>query len=281
MKIQKVSLRNRLEAKDQIAESFKNTGFAIVTDFREFLDFELVEKAYQEWKSFFALPEESKALFKFDPEVQAGWFPFGSEKAKDSTIKDLKEFYHFYSKKGNHPNFLAATPELFHRMEEIATLLLGLIEDATPDSWLYGMEPFSHMIKNSDQTLLRPIYYPKLEGLQDTTGAIRAAAHEDINLITLLPAATAAGLQVKDIEGRWHEVELEPNSIVVNVGDMLQEATNGYYPSTTHRVVNPDDSNTDRLSMPLFLHPRSTVRLSERYTAGEYLEERLKELGLK
>jgi isopenicillin N synthase-like dioxygenase len=112
--------------------------------------------------------------------------------------------------------------------------------------------------------------------------AIRAAAHEDINLITILPAANEPGLQVKGKDGEWIDVPCDFGSLIVNIGDMLQEASAGYYPSTTHRVINPDgtDMTKARISLPLFLHPRPDVVLSRRHTAETYLQERLKELGV-
>ena len=111
---------------------------------------------------------------------------------------------------------------------------------------------------------------------------MRAAAHEDINLITLLPAATAPGLEVLDTQGRWHSVKCDPGTIAINAGDMLQMASCGFFKSTTHRVVNPrgPEARLPRYSMPLFLHPRAEVRLSAEHTAKSYLEERLRELGL-
>ena len=141
--------------------------------------------------------------------------------------------------------------------------------------------PLSEMIKDSDETLLRVIHYPPMKGNEEQ-GAIRAAAHEDINLITLLCSATAAGLEVKDIDGNWHSVPCDPGSIAINAGDMLQMASNGYYKSTTHRVVNPmgADAKLPRYSMPLFLHPRPDVVLSKDITAGQYLKQRLTEIGL-
>lgn len=280
MEVKKISLKSLLNAKQELHDSFVNTGFAILTDLEGFMDYTLVEKAYQEWEAFFNLPEEEKALYKFDPEIQGGWFPFGSEKAKDATVKDLKEFYHYYPNKGVHPN-LIHTPELFSVLEDLAVRILSLLQEVTPFSVIKGPDYFPLMIDGSNQTLLRPIYYPALNAVDAEPGAVRAAAHEDINLITLLPAATAEGLEVKDVEGRWHKVPIEPGSIIVNVGDMLQRHTGGYYPSTTHRVVNPEDPTKPRLSMPLFLHPRSNCFLDETTTAGEYLEQRLKELGLK
>ena len=138
------------------------------------------------------------------------------------------------------------------------------------------------MIENSNQTLLRAIHYPPLAG-NEKEGEVRAGAHEDINLITLLPAATAPGLEVLDLNGKWRSVSCDPGTIAVNSGDMLKEASGEYYPSTTHRVVNPKGSlaTTSRYSIPLFLHPRPEVRLSQRHTADSYLNQRLKELGLK
>ncbi len=114
-------------------------------------------------------------------------------------------------------------------------------------------------------------------------GAIRAAAHGDINLLTVLPSSNEPGLQVKPLGSDWIDVPCEPETIVINAGDMLEEATAGYYPSTLHRVINPTGvrSANSRLTAPLFLHPRSEVVLSERHTAKSYLDERLKELGVK
>ena len=138
------------------------------------------------------------------------------------------------------------------------------------------------MIKRSKTNLLRILHYPPLDGGEEP-GAIRGAAHEDINLITLLVAGTQPGLQVKDNNNDWHNVPCDIGSIAINAGDMLQEASGGYFPSTTHQVINPGNEikNESRYSMPLFLHPRDEIVLSDRYTAGQYLDERLKEIGLK
>ncbi len=128
---------------------------------------------------------------------------------------------------------------------------------------------------------MRILHYPPLTEHYEHD-AIRAAPHEDINLITLLPAATTPGLEVKDLQGNWHAVTCDAGNIVVNVGDMLQLCTDFYYRSTTHRVVNPagKDKLTSRYSMPLFLHPRPEVALTQERTADEYLRERLREIGI-
>ncbi|MFZ1892055.1 MAG: 2OG-Fe(II) oxygenase family protein, partial [Formosimonas sp.] len=142
-------------------------------------------------------------------------------------------------------------------------------------------QPLSSMIAGSEQTLLRVLHYPPLTG-DEPAGAIRAAAHTDINLLTVLPAANEPGLQVLTRSGEWLDVPCDFGLIIINIGDMLQEASQGFYPSTTHRVVNPEGArNVSRLSLPLFLHPKPEVRLSTRYTAEAYLNERLRELGMK
>jgi isopenicillin N synthase-like dioxygenase len=128
--------------------------------------------------------------------------------------------------------------------------------------------------------LLRILHYPPISGTYEE-GAQRSAPHEDINFLTLLPTATAPGLQVQDVKGQWHEVACDPGSIVVNVGDMLQLCTEQYYVSTTHRVTNPAmNENTARYSMPFFLHGRDDVMLSASQSYAECLNQRLKEIGI-
>ena len=148
-------------------------------------------------------------------------------------------------------------------------------------SSLFSM-PLPDMVTDSKTNLLRIIHYPPIDGKEED-GAVRGSAHEDINLITLLVAGTQPGLQVQDTNGNWHDISCDPGCLAINAGDMLQEASNGYFPSTTHQVINPDNQidNKSRFSMPLFLHPRDEVVLSKKYTAKEYLDERLREIGLK
>jgi isopenicillin N synthase-like dioxygenase len=135
------------------------------------------------------------------------------------------------------------------------------------------------MIEGSRKHVLRILHYPPLTG-EEEPEAIRAAGHEDINLITILPASNEPGLQVLAKDGSWLEVPCDFGNLIVNIGDMLQEASGGYFPSTTHRVVNPEgaDKTIGRISLPLFCHPNPDVILSDRYTADSYLQERLREL---
>lgn len=266
------------DAADVFVRSIKDTGFGVVKNHP--IQPELIQAVYQEWESFFN--SQDKFNYLYDKETQDGYFPFLTENAKGSEYKDLKEFYHLYEW-GRYPASLSKkTLELFQALNELAMTLLQWIEVGTPEEVRVKFsQPLKEMIRQSPKTLLRILYYPPLTGSEEP-GAVRAAAHEDIDLLTLLPAATATGLQVKDTQGNWHPVECDPGTIVVNAGDMLQMCSGGYYTSTTHRVMNPVGAEAlkPRLSMPLFLHPNMDVQLSKEHTAGTYLWERLREIGV-
>jgi len=259
-------------------QSLKNTGFAVLKNHP--INIELVNAVYNEWEVFFN--SDNKHDYKFNLEKQDGYFPFGEENAKGYTHKDLKEFFQIYPW-GQYPNSLSKkTMELYGNLCDISGTLLSWVEDNCPEEVKNSFsQPLSKMIDKSPQNMLRIIHYPPLRAT-DSPQAVRAAAHEDINLLTILCAATSPGLQASDIDGNWFNVPMDPGMIVVNTGDMLQMATDGYFPSTTHRVINPpnDERETSRLSMPLFLHPHDHVQLSKTHTAGSYLTERLEEIGL-
>lgn len=266
------------EAKKDFVASILRKGFAVLKNHP--ISPTLIESAYQEWKLYFNSPEKMNDVF--DPKVQAGYFPFQSENAKDQAEKDLKEFYHYYDWHTLPTQAQEHTPRLRLELIELASKLLGWIEQETPQNIREHFSiPLHEFIKGSTQTLLRAIHYPPLSG-DEQEGAVRAAAHEDINLITLLPASSAPGLEVQDLDGHWHEVSCDPGMIVINSGDMLKEASDGYYPSTSHRVINPSGelAKISRYSLPLFLHARADVRISSRHTQQSYLRERLIELGL-
>lgn len=262
----------------ELAASLHQIGFAVLVDLP--LAPDLIAAVYTEWADFFN--SEQKYSYPFDPETQAGYFPLQSEQAKGYDQPDLKEFFHLYAGNPLPPGISDRTHELFANLLQLATELLGWIEAALPPVVQQQLTlPLSRMIDGSRQTLLRPIHYPPLpQNL--APGAVRAAAHADINLITLLPAATAMGLEIQDRQGNWHALPCDRRDLVVNVGDMLQLATGGYYRSTLHRVVNPPElaPQTSRYSLPLFLHPRSEVILAGTLTAEQYLQERLRQIGL-
>ncbi|WP_395007033.1 isopenicillin N synthase family dioxygenase [Undibacterium sp.] len=279
MFITPVDFTSPTAAKD-FAESLHNTGFGVLTNHP--LSQQLLNTVYAEWYGFFQ--DEAKHQYAYDPQKYDGYFsPTVSETAKGNTKRDLKEFYHIYPW-GRYPaEVSSAARQYYNEGATLAATLLQWVEQYTPAEVKakYSM-PLSQMITGSEQTLLRVLHYPPLHG-DEEPGAVRAAAHGDINLLTILPAATAAGLQVVGTDGEWHDVPCDFGMLIVNIGDMLQEASEGYYPSTIHRVLNPtgDEAKKSRVSLPLFLHPRPEVVLSKRHTAGSYLTERLQELHSK
>lgn len=278
MKVKTVSYRSPAAGRELTA-SLRETGFAVVSDHP--IPAAVIRATFAEWEAFFG--SEDKRTYLFEKDKQWGYFPFRSENAKSSKTKDLKEFYHHYPFAELPAGTRTSTPVLYGALLSMGAVLLGWVEENTPPEIRSTLSmPLRQMIESSQETLLRPIHYPPIAGSEEE-GAVRAAAHEDINLITLLPAATTPGLQVLDLAGNWHEVPCDPGTIVVNSGDMLKAATGGYYPSTTHRVVNPEGAaaRKSRYSMALFLHPRKEVSLTPTLTAGQYLDQRLREIGLK
>jgi len=268
------------DAPQRFVKSLRETGFAILINHP--IKQSLVSSIYQHWQIFFN--SEDKYNFVFDAKKQDGYFsPEVSETAKSHTKKDIKEFYHVYPW-GRIPATLKNEILNYYQLaDSLASELLDWVERYSPDHVAKNYsEPLSDMIKNTPNTLLRVLHYPPLTG-NEAVGAIRAAAHEDINLLTLLPAANETGLQVKCQDGSWLDVPSDFGNLIINIGDMLQEASNGYFPSTTHRVINPSGkaNKKSRISLPLFLHPRSEVKLSEQHTQASYLLERLRELGVK
>ena len=266
------------DAGDRLARSLRETGFAVLANHPIRAD--RIDEAYALWGGFFA--SDSKLNYLRDYEKQDGYFPFKSEHAKDAQKKDLKEFYHVYPW-GRVPKDLEAfTRQLYADLIAIGVELLSWLDQQVPDEISSTLSmPLQEMMQDSQQSLLRILHYPPVSAEEDAA-AIRAAAHEDINLITLLLAGSQPGLQARDKQGQWHDVPCDPGMITINNGDMLSLATNGYFPSTTHRVINPDDKlNLSRYSMPMFLHPHPDVKLRQDFTAEAFLQERLKEIGLK
>jgi isopenicillin N synthase-like dioxygenase len=290
-----------------IGDSFKTFGFALVRDFA--IDRNLIDQAWRLSEAFFALPLAEKLTYH-DPAIGGarGYTPFGVEIAKDARHHDLKEFWHVgrdlppgsrLADASMPPNVWPARPEdfravfteLYRQFDAAgATILsriavyLGLDED-----WFDG--PI-----DDGNSVMRLLHYPPLENLEGE--AIRAGAHGDINLITLLLGAEEAGLELLTREGRWIPASPPAGALVVNVGDMLERLTNQMLPSTIHRVRNPDAARArfSRYSMPFFLHLRSdfpfetlpqciTPDSPDRYpvpiTADQFLQQRLREIGLK
>jgi isopenicillin N synthase-like dioxygenase len=283
--------------------SFERFGFAIVADHG--IDPALIDRAWAQTKAFFALPLEEKLACRAGKGGQRGYIPFGIEIAKGATENDLKEFWHIGRdlpaghRFSDHmppniwparpPEFRATFTELYAQFDAMGARLLSAIA-------LYlGLDAdwFVDPVRDGN-SVLRLLHYPPVSA--DAPG-IRAGAHEDINLITLLLGAEEGGLELLTRDGAWIAVTPPPGALVVNVGDMLQRLTNHVLPSTSHRVVNPppERRHIARYSMPFFLHLASDFEIAtlpgcvtadnpNRYpapiTANAYLEERLREIGL-
>ena len=288
----------------EIGEAYEEIGFVALKG--HFLTDVLSENLYSEVKNFFDLPNEIKESYEIEGiGGQRGYTSFGKESAKGRSEGDLKEFWHFGQEViGNNklkeeypdnvnvnevPNFNKVGIETYKMLEKTATYVLRALSLYIGLNELY----FDKFVTNGN-SILRPIHYPPIEGAPK--GAVRAAAHGDINLITLLMGASASGLEVQNKKGDWIPVTALPEQLVINVGDMLERLTNNKLRSTIHRVVNPPkkDWNKSRYSIPFFTHPISEMSLNclpecineaqpkmyDDITAGEFLNERLRELGL-
>jgi isopenicillin N synthase-like dioxygenase len=268
------------DAPRAFCESLHRTGFGVLKNHP--LSSDLVHGIYDEWLAFFQSGSAKK--YAWDPVKLDGHFSTAvSETAKGSEIKDFKEFFHLFPW-GRYPSEVSDAAHRYYDLgKDLAATLLKWVEDNSPAGIRskYSV-PLASMIDDCEETLLRVLHYPPLTGTLEP-GSIRAAAHTDINLLTILPAATEPGLQVMGTDGVWIDVPCDFGLLIVNIGDMLEEASGKYYPSTQHRVLNPvgDGAKKSRVSLPLFLHPRREIKLSERYTVGSYFEERMQELRRK
>lgn len=289
----------------QLGKAYEEVGFVAVQ--HHGIGDELISQLYAHVQQFFSLPLEKKRKYLIPGLAgQRGYTSFGQEHAKGSEAPDLKEFFQFGQTPSEGavltetyppnvavdeiPSFNPLFLEAYRAFEKAGRSLLEAI------AIYLGLAPdyFDDKIRDGN-SILRAIHYPPIT--EEPKSAIRAEQHEDINLITLLVGASADGLEILTREGAWVPVTALPGQIVVNVGDMLQRLTNNRLRSTTHRVVNPPRSlwHTSRFSIPFFLHPRGEVSLAclencidaahpKAYpdaTAGEYLDERLREIGLK
>ena len=258
-------------------QSLRDTGFGVLKNHP--ISERNVRQIYTHWQSFFE--SDAKHNFLFNKERFDGFFPADmAESVKGHTTRDLKEYFHYYPW-GQCPDTLRHDIENYYTATtRFAAEILDWVHQHTPEQVKTNFsEPLSGMIKDCSQSLLRILHYPPIDA-DHAPDAVRAQAHEDINLLTILPAANEPGLQVQARNGEWLDVPCEFGHLIINTGDMLQEVSDGYYPSTTHRVINPDGFSREksRVSLPLFLHPRPEVVLSKRYTAGSYLSERIAEL---
>ena len=292
----------------ELGAAYQNIGFVAIRN--HYLTEELSSNLYAAIKKFFALPDDVKKKYEIPGLAgQRGYISKGKEHAKGRNTGDLKEFFHIgQTVEGNDPikseypdnvwpeevaELKTIGLEVYRRLEQTGVQMLKAI------SLHLGLDEnyFDAKVKHGN-SILRPIHYYPIENPKEVPAdAVRAAEHGDINLITLLMGASADGLQVLRRDGKWIPITALPDQLVVNVGDMLERHTNKKLKSTIHRVVNPPIHlmNTPRYSIPFFMHPRSEMSLTalpgcvdqenpkrwEDITAGDFLSQRLKEIGLK
>lgn len=289
---------------NEIGTAYEEIGFVALKN--HFLDEKLVSSLYTEVKSFFDLPEDTKKKYeREDIGGQRGYVSFGKEHAKGQKKGDLKEFWHFGQEPDEDAQLTEEYPEnikvdeLDH-FNEVGMKAYKMLEK----TGIYVLRAlalhigikenyFDYWASNGN-SILRPIHYPPIT--EEPQGAVRAGAHGDINLITLLMGASTGGLQVQRKDGEWIDAIPNEDELVINVGDMLERHTNNKLRSTIHRVANPPKDQWDqpRYSIPFFMHPRSEMKLDcleeciseenpkqyEDITAGEFLNQRLVEIGL-
>ncbi|MDX2242823.1 MAG: 2-oxoglutarate and iron-dependent oxygenase domain-containing protein [Leptolyngbyaceae cyanobacterium bins.302] len=287
----------------ELGHALEDIGFFAVVNHG--VESELIQAAYQVAQQFFELPEAIKRRYEV-PELhgQRGFTSFGREHAKDHPVPDLKEFWHVgrdlplaQLQPPSYPSNLEIleVPEFHPVMMQLYVQLEVCAIDLLKACALYLGEPenlMADMVQGGD-TILRVIHYPTVSP-DAHPASLRSAPHEDINLLTLLCETTDNGLELLQRDGTWRPIQAIPGQIIVDSGDMLQQLTNGILRSTTHRVVNPQAEHDRRFSMPFFVHPRKEVDLTplpscvarsgkQRYlpiTAGDYLMQRLREIGL-
>ena len=288
----------------EIGQAYEEIGFVSLKN--HFLDESLVSSLYKEVKAFFDLPVSTKESYEIEGlGGQRGYISFGKEHAKGKKEGDLKEFWHFGQEPDAAANLIEEYPknvsvneladfntvgmEAYRMLEKTGIYVLRAL------SLYIGLDEyyFDHWASNGN-SILRPIHYPPIT--EEPKGAVRAGAHGDINLITLLMGASTGGLQVLRKDGEWIDALPQEDELVINVGDMLERLTNNKLKSTIHRVINPPKErwNEPRYSIPFFMHPRSEMPLNalencisekkpkahQDITAGAFLRQRLIEIGL-
>ena len=296
----------KLDFVTNLGKSFAEIGFVVVSNHG--VTEALRQKLFSASRKFFELPDQIKAKYEF-PELagQRGYIGKFKETAKDSKKPDMKEFYHVgqQNQKSTNLNYPQNIwPREVPELKDISITIYQIFE-GIGQTLLKAIALYLNLSENFfnekiylGNSILRLLHYFPIKDISDIPeGSIRAAAHEDINLITLLMGASTEGLQAKTKAGHWIDINPMTNEIVVNIGDMLQRLTNGQLLSTSHRVINKNPllMKESRYSMPFFLHPIPSMDLSalpstinknqpkkfKNITAGVYLDERLKELGLK
>lgn len=302
------------DAKEQFNRSLQETGFAVLVNHG--IKRTDIDGLYDEWKAFMvdldakrrAAFDACKAAGEEDEETcqKAGWaaisdylrnktrfdgyFPMDlAETAAQAKVRDIKHYYHLYFPDGRYPEAVSsAARDIFEQMWELGLKLMKWIDEGISSATWEKLkkQDMASLVDtcSKEQTLFRILHYPTYDDSKQEPGAVRAAAHEDINHITLLPVGSSKGLQLYGKEEqKWFDVPFEKESIIINIGDMLQELTDFQFKSTTHRVIKVagEPEGQDRMSSPMFIHAKPSCFLSDRVgTASQYLNHRLTQLDV-
>lgn len=272
---------SRPDAASRFIRSLHETGFAVIVNHP--IPREMVPAIYREWRAFFGT--EDKRAYRYSENRPDGYYPFEEVRAgSGSFARDCKEFFHVY-REGRYP---AEVPDTARRYFEqafaLGVTLAGWIDAHSPAevSTRFSM-PLARMLTESTGCVLRIQHYFPVTG-QEPPDRLRAVAHTDINLLTVLPAPSEAGLQLRDAAtDSWHDIPCDPGSLVINGGEMLETVSGGYFPATEHRVINPPRGSEEgsRFSLPLFLQPLDSVAVAPGQTAAEFRQARVTELARK
>lgn len=272
MKVCPVNFMAR-DASVSLARSFKEVGFALLTNHS--ISQNLIKESHQEWKNFFK--SEDKYNFQYDKKKLDGYFPFGIEKSRVGKERDLKEFFYYYPW-GKCPSYLKEkTSELYNELTSVCATLLQQAEEYLPNDIRTKLSmPLVKMVEKTPRAVLRVLHYPPIEKDDEFNlaerakkGAMRAIEHEDLTLISGVMPLVGSGLQLQDLAGNWHSVPPGTDNLIINIGDMLEICSRGFYKATTHRVVNPEGEEAlqSRYANAFFMNPRDDVQLDDNHTA--------------
>lgn len=273
MIVQRVDFQDA-DAATKFQQSLHDIGFAVLVNHP--LDTSLVRRIYADWYQFFShTDKQAYTATASEAGDQSGFFPaYMAEQAVGSKAPDIKEYFHHFPNTPLPAELVSDINDYRGQVLKLGRELLAWLANFAPPAVRERLNDGQTWLSDQE-SLLRILHYPPIS-TGNESGAIRAAAHQDINMLTILPVAEQPGLQLQDKQGRWLNLDSENGALIINTGDMLAEVSEGWFPSTRHRVVNPDDdSNVSRVSLPFFLTPDLDVKLSTRYTAGRYLAERL------
>ncbi len=258
----------------QFANCLKSDGAVVIETHP--ISINLIHEVFSEWQRFYS--SDKKNGYLYSKKTHAGYFPLEfAEKAKGFAARDCKEYFQYIANSELPHSVRECTTHFFQALNQMAGHLLFWLQQSLPEKEANRLPcPLQEMALNSSTTMLRSIHYPPLDPRENPAAVMRAAPHEDINLMTLLIDSHQSGFQLRDAKGNWQDIDTKYGSIVAYTGEMLELCTNGYFKAATHRVINPHQGmlNCSRFSFSLFIHPHNDINLKSNVTAGELLAQR-------